>query len=278
MSQGDISLPQARRFGQTARRDFWWVQPLLTFLGLGAFVVYATVRAFMGTDFIYGSLLSPFYSPYLIGDSHHAWIHVEGLDWKKYWPLTPALLILIFPGGFRFTCYYYRGAYYKAFWADPPACSVGEPRKGYRGEASFPLIMQNLHRYFLYAALAFIFILTWDFGKSLFWDQDDGTRAFSLTVGSIVLFLNVVFLGGYTFSCHSFRHLVGGGLDVLSGKPIRQKAYDCVTCINKRHMAWAWVSLFWVAFTDLYVFLVARGVWTNFVIVGAQAATNPEIL
>ena len=62
-------------------------------------------------------------------------------------PFSPALLILPFPGSFRFTCYYYRGAYYKAFWADPPSCSVGEPRKSYLGENSFPLILQNIHRY-----------------------------------------------------------------------------------------------------------------------------------
>jgi hypothetical protein len=276
MSRSDISLPQARRFAQTSRRDGWWIQPLLTFLGLGGFVVYATWRAAMNADFIYGSLLSPFYSPYLIGDSEHAWFRVA-VDWKRYWPITPALLILVFPGGFRFTCYYYRGAYYKAFWADPPACAVGEPRKGYRGEAKFPLIMQNLHRYFLYFAIIFIGILAFDFGKSLFWFQADGSRLFSLHVGSIVMLLNVVFLGGYTFSCHSFRHLVGGGLDVLAGRPVRRKVYDCVTCINQRHMVWAWMSLFWVAFTDLYVFLVARGVWTDYIILGAKA-WSAEIL
>jgi hypothetical protein len=275
MSRSDISLPQ-RRFGQTSRRDGWWIQPLLTFLGLGGFVVYATWRAAMNAEFIHGSLLSPFYSPYLIGDSDHAWFRVA-VDWKRYWPITPALLILIFPGGFRFTCYYYRGAYYKAFWADPPACTVGEPRKGYRGEASFPLIMQNLHRYFMFFAVIFIGILSFDFGKSLFWLQADGTRAFSLHVGSIVLLLNVVFLGGYTFSCHSFRHLVGGGLDVLAGRPIRRKVYDCVTCINRRHMVWAWISLFWVAFTDLYVFLSARGVWTDFVILGARTWSTESL-
>ena len=56
-------------------------------------------------------------------------------------------------GLFRLTCYYYRGAYYKSFWADPPACAVSEPRKIYLGERSFPLIMQNFHRYFSEALL-----------------------------------------------------------------------------------------------------------------------------
>ena len=69
------------------------------------------------------------------------------------------------PAGFRFTCYYYRGAYYKAFWLDPVNCAVGEPRKTYLGERYLPLIIQNVHRYFLYLALVFIFILgrdAWD--------------------------------------------------------------------------------------------------------------------
>jgi len=31
-----------RRFGETSRRDAWWIQPLLVFLGLSTFVVYST--------------------------------------------------------------------------------------------------------------------------------------------------------------------------------------------------------------------------------------------
>src|ERR687896_104899 len=71
------------------------------------------------------------------------------------------------PGPFRFTCYYYRGLYYRAFWADPPACTVGEPRKRYLGERSFPLIVQNVHRYFLYLALIFLVILSYDVWEAL---------------------------------------------------------------------------------------------------------------
>ena len=83
----------------------------------------------------------------------------------------PHYLILWAPGGFRLTCYYYRGAYYKAFWADPPACAVGEPRKKYLGERSFPLIMQNVHRYFLYVALIFIGILAYDVWKAMWFAE-----------------------------------------------------------------------------------------------------------
>ena len=78
-----------------------------------------------------------------------------------------------------------------------------------------------------------------------------------------MLALNVVLLGGYTLGCHSLRHLVGGYLDQLSKKPARFTAYRCVGCLNRRHMLWAWMSLFWVAFSDVYVRLCALGVWTD---------------
>ena len=263
MSRSDISLPQ-RRFGQTSRRDGWWIQPLLTFLGLGGFIVYATWRAAMNADFIHGSLLSPFYSPYLIGDSDHAWFRVA-VDWKRYWPVTPALLILIFPGGFRFTCYYYRGAYYKAFWADPPACAVGEPRKGYRGENIVPAHPPE-RAPLLPVSRAGVHLLSGILGcstsRALCSEvHADGTMAFGLGVGPIVLTLmNVVFLGGYTFGCHSLRHLVGGeSSTLLAGGRCVRKAYDCVSCLNRRHMRWAWISLFWVGFSDVYVRLCSMG-------------------
>jgi hypothetical protein len=266
MTRSDLALPQPRAFGETRRRDKWWIKPLLVFIGLSAFVVYATWRAFAGTHYLHGSLLSPFYSPLIFGESDHAWFSSETFRW---FPLSPALLILWAPGGFRFTCYYYRGAYYKAFWADPPSCAVGEPRKGYRGENSFPLILQNVHRGLLYLAIIFIFFLMFDFGKACFWMTDEGHRHFGIHVGTIVLFFNAFFLGGYTFSCHSFRHLVGGRLNSLAGRPVRRKVYDCVTCVNKRHMVWAWASLFWVAFADLYVLLCSKGIWVDFRIIGA---------
>ena len=133
-------------------------------------------------------------------------------------PFSAALLILWAPGGFRFTCYYYRGAYYKAFWADPPSCAVGEPRKSYRGENSFPLILQNVHRYFLYLALLFLIVLWRDVWKAMwFADPATGATTFGIGVGTLVLAANTTLLSGYTLGCHSFRHLVGGRLDRFSG-------------------------------------------------------------
>ncbi len=149
-------------FGETSRRDSWWATPLGIFVGLSLFVIYATWAAFQNAHYTYGPYLSPFYSPVIWGESSHAWLGPQPDWWPAFAPFSPALLILPFPGLFRFTCYYYRGAYYKAFWADPPACTVGEPRQGYWGENRLPLIFQNIHRYFMYVAVIFLFILSWD--------------------------------------------------------------------------------------------------------------------
>ena len=265
------TLPHQRAFGQTTRPDAWWVQPLLVFLGFSAFIVYSTWAAFHplmngacaywfngnGADY-----LSPFFSPQLFYPAqcpelaHHAWLGVQPAGWPAGLIFSPAFLVLWAPAGFRFTCYYYRGAYYKSFWADPLNCAVGEPRQTYLGERSFPLILQNIHRYFMYLAVLFIGILAYDAWRAMWFD--DG-KHFGIGVGTVVLTLNVVFLGSYTFGCHSLRHLVGGFLDAKSKAPTCAKAYNCVSCLNRRHMMWAWISLFWVGFTDVYVRLCATG-------------------
>lgn len=126
-----------------------------------------------------------------------------------------------------------------------------------------PLLIQNLHRYALPFALALLVFLGIDAWNAMWFHTAAGGKEFGLSVGTIVLTLNVVFLSGYTFGCHSLRHLVGGGIDILSRRPVRKMVYECVTCLNGRHMAWAWTSLLWVAFTDIYVRLCAMGVWTN---------------
>jgi hypothetical protein len=258
-----VSLPR-RSFGETSRPGAWWAQPAVVFLGLGAFVVYATWAAFQGAYYHFGPYLSPFYSPELFGSSPHSWFGPKPGWWPALLPFSPALLVLWAPGGFRLTCYYYRGAYYKAFWADPPSCAVGEPRKGYRGERSFPLVIQNVHRYFLYLALVFLVFLTYDAWRSLwFEDPATGARTFGIGVGSLVLTMNVVLLGFYTLGCHSLRHLVGGRLTQISKSPVRHRTYRCVSGLNSRHMMAAWMSLFWVAFSDIYVRLCAMGIWTD---------------
>ena len=264
MASGTTSLPVRRSFGQTTRPDAWWLQPAAVFLGLGAFIVYSTWAAFQGEHYSYGNYLSPFYSPELFGATHHAWFGPQPSWWFSWLPWSPAFLILWAPGGFRMTCYYYRGAYYKAFWADPPSCAVGEPRKTYWGERSFPLILQNVHRYFMYLALLFLVFLSIDVWKALwFTDPATGVETFGLGVGTLVLAINVILLGSYTLGCHSLRHLVGGRLNVMFDRPVQRAAHDCVSCLNRRHMLFAWMSLCWVGFTDVYVRLCSMGILTD---------------
>jgi hypothetical protein len=262
-------LPQQRPFGVTMRRDAWWIQPLVVFLILGGFVVYATWAAFQNAYYTVPGTgyLSPFYSPVLFADSYAtahgigSWFGPKPSFIPAFLPFSPALLILPFPGLFRFTCYYYRGAYYKAFWADPISCAVGEPRKKYLGEHSFPLILQNVHRYFLYVAVIFLFILSWDVWKALWFPTAGGGTEFGIGLGTIILAVNVVFLTCYTLGCHAMRHIVGGFLDEVSKRPARKVAYDCSSCLNRWHMKWAFISLFSVAFCDVYIRLCAMGIW-----------------
>jgi hypothetical protein len=258
-----IPLPlHQRSFGETSRRDNWWIQPAVVFLGLTAFVVYATWAAFQGKDYWVPktSYLSPFYSPELFSPaqhpSPHAWFGSVPSWWPEWLPYSPALLILWAPAGFRLTCYYYRGAYYKAFWADPPACAVGEPRKGYIGESNWPLRIQNIHRYFMYVAIVFIFLLAWDAVHAFFFE--DG---FGIGIGTLILVANVFLLSGYTFGCHSFRHIIGGHRDCLTESPLCHSMYKGCSALNRRHMLWAWTSLVMVMFADLYIRMCARGDW-----------------
>jgi len=216
------TLPKQRPFGATTRPDAWWLQPLVVFLGFSAFIIYSTWAAFQGVSdmktgipsYWYGghgaNYLSPFYSPEFWGISPHA-IGKLPSWWPSWAPFSPAFLILWAPAGFRFTCYYYRGAYYKSFWADPINCAVGEPRKSYLGEKYFPLIIQNVHRYMFYVAAAFIVILAYDAWLGLWFTDLTGKEHFGIGVGTIVMTLNAVFLGLYTFGCH-IKHV---GVNVL---------------------------------------------------------------
>jgi hypothetical protein len=244
MSEGPALLGRSR-FGSTLRRDAWWVEILPVAVVLTAFGIYATLRAFEGANYAWGPYLSPFYSP-LIDPGHH------------WWPFSPAILILCGPLGFRVTCYYYRKAYYRAFFLHPPACAVSESHgRGYRGETSFPFILQNVHRYFFYLAVVFLIFLWRDTIGGFFFDG-----RFGIGVGSLVLLANVLLLTLYTGSCHSLRHLAGGNVDCFScatfGRP-RYRSWRILSFLNEHHMLFAWTSLFGVGLADLYIRLVASG-------------------
>ena len=230
-------------FAITERRDLWWLPPLTQGLLLSALITYANWAAYQGKDYQVGGYLSPLYSPLITGD----WL-----------PVPPSFLILLPPVLFRATCYYYRKAYYRSYFLDPPACAVAEPRgTGYRGETAFPFVLQNLHRYLFYATLCYLPFLWHDVVNAAFFD---GT--FAIRVGTLVILANTTALTLYSFSCHSLRHLIGGRLDCFSTCALaraRHQAWEGVSVLNARHMLFAWVSFFTVCSADLYVRLLASG-------------------
>ncbi|MFB6264855.1 MAG: succinate dehydrogenase [Bradymonadaceae bacterium] len=246
-------------------------------VGLSLFIVYSTWAAFQAEYYWADPYLSPFYAPPLFippgcaeaaealkgcAPEGHAWL-AESYYWPSWWPSwvpqSPSFLILLFPLAFRFTCYYYRKAYYRAFTWSPPTCAVqGVPQDDYKGETRF-LLFQNLHRYAMYVALLFIVILSYDAAMSFYHHK----HGFGIGLGSIIMTLNVVFIALYTFGCHSIRHLIGGRLDCFSchaAAEMQHDAWSWQTLLNRKHMLWAWISLYWMAFTDAYVRLCSMGV------------------
>jgi hypothetical protein len=253
-------------FGTTTRNDRWWVGPLSTALGLAVFFGYLTVRAFQGTYVWYDPYISPTVAPPLFTPASgypgavpvpQAWFGEFPRWWPRLVPQSPAFFIPWLAIAFRFTCYYYRKAYYRAFAMSPPACNVRGVRRRYRGETAL-LVFQNLHRYTLYAAL-FLLVCLWLEGfAALFRDGELG-----IGVGTVVMLINAMLLTAYTFGCHSWRHLIGGRLDCMTCEGVltaRHRLWARSSWLNARHMQFAWLSLIWVALTDLYIHLVSRGV------------------
>jgi hypothetical protein len=255
---------------QILRRDLWWLQPLVTGLGLLAFIGYGIWTAFRGDYYYAGAIghatqlsshyLSPFYSPCFVAScpTDVVWGPAGSIG-----SVSPALLVLIFPMGFRVTCYYYRKTYYRSFWASPPACAVadvgstkpGGVRSRYSGETRFPLILQNFHRYFWYVAVVFAGILTWDAIEAFRFGSGWG-----MGLGSLVFLINAALIWTYTLGCHACRHICGGGVRMFSKARVRHTLWRrIITPLNAHHQLFAWLSLIWIAWTDLYVYLVATG-------------------
>ena len=241
----------------TLRRDQWWRQPAVTGGFLAIAVIYLTWASLVNKDYYAAPYISPLYSPCLAttcvkGSGFH-WI--PWLSW-----LAPAVIIIGGPTGFRLTCYYYRKAYYRAFWQAPTACAVREPHAKYTGETRLPLILQNLHRYFFYIALIFNVILTID---AVLGFRNAAGQWGHMGLGTLVLIGNAGLLWLYSLSCHACRHITGGRLKHFSKHPIRYKAWTLVSRLNSKHMQLAWISLGWVLVTDLYIRLVASGAFAD---------------
>ncbi|WP_349258231.1 hypothetical protein [Stackebrandtia sp.] len=259
---GRQSRPRAAIAERHLRTDRWWVTPLLTFLGLAAFLIYGFVRIFWDADYWVDAhhYLAPFYSPCLSQSCVEGSSHFLGQPFPQLpsW-MSPAMIVLILPGGFRATCYYYRKSYYRSYWLSPPACAVPDGHKRYTGETRFPLIFQNVHRYFFYLAVLVAAVLTYD--ASIAFHGTDG--GFGIGLGTVILWINVVCIWAYTLGCHSCRNIVGGRLTHFSKHPVRYRLWTMASRLNARHQMWAWISMFSVMAADAYVWLVSSDVLTD---------------
>jgi hypothetical protein len=253
--------PRAAIAARTLRTDRWWTYVLGIGVILAFFVVYSTVRIFMNRYYWVDEYhyLTPLYSPCLsescvAGSSHFGTPFGEFPRWL---PLGLAAFPIV--AGFRVTCYYYRKAYYRSFWLSPPACAVGEPHKKYTGETRFPLIINNFHRYFFYLAAVVLLINFYDATLALF----PKSGGFGIGLGTVIIWINVLMLAGYTISCHACRHVVGGRLKHFSKHPMRYRMWTLVSKFNARHGMYAMVSLVTVITTDAYIMAVSAGWLTD---------------
>jgi hypothetical protein len=271
MTQTTVDAPSKDRAqipARTLRKDRYWLSPVTTFVFFLAWVVYATVRSLMGSSFWVEKYhyLTPFYSPCVSKACPPG-----AADFGRFVPahlpffIPYALISLPFLLGFRLTCYYYRKAYYRAFWLSPQACAVPDKspvRKtpgAYTGERRFPLILQNSHRYFWLIALLISIVNTWDAINSLH-GKDGG---FGIGLGTIIIWVNLVLLWAYTLSCHSCRHVMGGRLKNFSKAPVRYWFWTQISKLNTRHGQFALITLVSLAVTDAYIALLAHGAFSD---------------
>jgi hypothetical protein len=261
MTTGVEATGRARIAARTLRTDRWWAPPLRIGVVLAFFVVYATARIFMNKwywapDYHY---LTPVYSPCVSESCVPGSAHFG--HWLPEMPvfIPIALITFVVLAGFRGTCYYYRKAGYRSFFLAPAACAVPEPHKKYTGESRFPLVVLNAHRYFFYAAVLFGLVNVYD-GVLAFQGKDGG---FGFGLGTLIIWINLIMLWGYTLSCHACRHIVGGRLKHFSRHPWRYRYWSFVSKLNAKHAHFAMISLFTVIFTDAYIMAVSAGWFTD---------------
>jgi len=253
----------AEGFGATSRVDNWAIYPVIQAIVFTFCAGYLTFSGILwgplfGPQYVEADgYLSPLFSPLLVFPDMPTW-------------LSPGLLILWIPIGFRATCYYYRKAYYRFYFADPAGCAVGEPtvHRRFALENAFPFILQNLHRYMLYLAFIPLFFLWLDLlpAFNIVPAESVADPRLRIGVGGVLFLVNIILLTGYSLSCHSLRHLVGGRIDCFSctrARRVRYTLWQRLTDLNRNHMWWAWSSLITVTLADMYTRLLEAGVITD---------------
>ena len=235
-------------------------------LGFAAFVIYATLRAFQGTNYFVAKYhyLTPFYSPCVSKGCVEAsdfWPQIlPDVWWLPYAALTLPFLLL-----FRLTCYYYRGAYYRTVWQSPTACGVAEPRVALHRRDQAPADRPEHPPVLLLRRGIISVINSYDAIVAFHSDTPGG---FGFGLGNVILVGNVIMLWVYTLSCHSCRHVTGGRLKHFSKHPVRYWIWTQVSKLNTRHKLYAWITLGTLMLTDFYIALVASGTISDLRFIG----------
>jgi hypothetical protein len=219
-----------------------WVYPTFVAVFLSAFAIYAAWVVLFFPNGRYGPYLSPFTSPEI--QATIAGVAIPTGIWIFWVPLA-----------FRATCYYYRKAIFRSYLWHPRSCATPEPSRGtYHGETRL-FVFNNLHRFTFYLTALQVAVLWVDAIVAFRY-----AGRLHIGAGNALLLVNVVALSAYTFGCHAFRHLAGGGLDCFSCHRARHRLWQAVTVLNVRHDRWAWASMFTVWGVDLYIRLLIKGV------------------
>ena len=239
------------------RIDNWRIRPIVQGIYLVVFVIYALWAAALDSTYFYKEIgntrfVSPLYNP----EVHLSW-----------WPenLSPGLIFIWIPIGFRATCYYARKVYYRSLFWKPPGCAVSAARPlagKYHGETAFPFILNNIHRYFFYLAFILATLHVIEFIRIVF---EGGFTTLEGGIAAGILGLDALFLAMYVLSCHACKHIVGGGMNTSTGSGLtrfRFSSWKFVKKLNEHHADYFWISLTTVFLADLYIrFVLARNIF-----------------
>lgn len=245
------AIPSLQETGNSKmpRSGPWWSNPVVLATSLIIWFLYAVVRVFTGHWYFVAQYhyLTPFYSPCVSGEC------VPGSSTFGQWipaipPIIPyAFVSLPFVLGFRLSCYYCCGAYYKEFRRAFKCEAAQNPHASNSGETKLLRILHKLHRFFFCMAVLILVLNTWDMVQAFRGPDGD----FGVGLGSIIMLTNVVLLWAYTLSGYSCHYVAGGRFMKFSR-------------LNAKHQQLAWATLGTLTVTDLYIMLVASGAFSDF--------------
>ena len=252
MANKTVHLPLAplEPLGGTLRKDAWWAGPAATVLVLSGFIVYATLRAFEGNAYEWGAYLSPFYSPFFdVG-----W--AQGLGPRR---------------SSRRRCSSCPGPRASGSLATTTARPTTAPSRGTRRRAPSASARRTATTARRSSSssrtctatrctwrVIFLVILWKDAIVGVF-GWKDGVH---VGVGTLVMLTNCVLLSGLHVRLPQLPAPHRRQREQLLDGRARQRAPPALearhACSTSGTMLFAWVSLFSVALTDLYIRMVAQ--------------------